>query len=275
MPGNAQSCIAGGCGCNHPHPTHFLWKNARLTSRTDVSALPDIPIHKCDPYYIVKTDASTKMRREIGFDPIHSRSLTEALISILSQVNSNTLYVTILVLKCPTARLNHSVACWGTLDHGANVLEIPSHYSSEVLNRVFSSNGIAYPNGQSFLGLNTRRLCRTVPNSDPKLAGIHCEGWTPEEAEYTVRVLKPFISISVLVDMQVPLLFIGLGGDAACAPFFDELKTLLCMMCRGVTDEDQRMYRQNVWIIEGGTHFSNYVCWRFRYRKSIKQVRYV
>jgi hypothetical protein len=112
-----------------------------------------------------------------------------------------------------------------------------------------------------------------VPNSDPKLAGIHCEGWTPEEAEYTVRVLKPFIS--VLVDMQVPLLFIGLGGDAACAPFFDELKTLLCMMCRGVTDEDQRMYRQNVWIIEGGTHFSNYVCWRFRYRKSIKQVRYV
>jgi hypothetical protein len=95
------------------------------------------------------------------------------------------------------------------------VLEIPSHYAGEVLSRVFSFNRIDYPNGLSFLGLNARTKCRTVPNSDPSLDGIHCMGWTPEEAEYTVRVLRWFIL--VLVHMQIPLLCIGLGGKAAFA----------------------------------------------------------
>jgi len=86
-------------------------------------------------------------------------------------------------------------------------MEIPSHHSSVVLNRVFSSNGIAYPNGLSFLGVNARTKCRTKPNANPKLNGIHCEDWTLEEVEFAVRVLKWFIL--VLWQMQIPLLFIN------------------------------------------------------------------
>jgi hypothetical protein len=59
-------------------------------------------------------DAARKMREEVGFDPTHSRSLTEALISILSQVKTTTLYITMIVLKCPTAHLNHSIANYGS-----------------------------------------------------------------------------------------------------------------------------------------------------------------
>jgi hypothetical protein len=168
------------------------------------------------------------MRREEGYNTIHGRSLVEALISVLAQAKSTTSHITAAILKCSTARLGHSIANFGTSDVGANLMEIPSHHSSEVLNRVFSSNGITYPNGQSFLGINARTKCRTKPNANPKLNGIHCEDWTPEEVEYTARVLKWFIL--VLWQMQIPTLFINLGG-AGCVQIIDELKTMLMMMC--------------------------------------------
>jgi len=223
--GNAQPCTVRGCGCNRPHSNHFRWTEARLTSTTDVSALPNILFHLCDPFYELKKYAATMMRREEGYDTTHGRSLVEALISVLAQAKSTTSYITAGILKCTTARLGHSIANFGTSDVGANLMEISSHHSSVVLNRVFSSNGIAYPNGQSFLGINARTKCRTKPNANPKLNGIHCEDWTPEEVEFVVRVLKWFIL--VLWQMQIPLLFINLGG-AECVRIIDGLK-LCCL----------------------------------------------
>ena len=210
------------------------------------------------------------MRREEGYDTTHGRSLVEAMISVLAQAKSTTPHIITAILKCSTARLGHSIANFGTLDDGANLMEIPSHHSSEVLNRVFSSNGIAYPNGQSFLGVNARTKCRTKPNAkNPMLKGIHCCDWTPEEVEFSVRVLKWFIL--VLWQMQIPLLFINLGG-AGCVRIIDGLNTLLFMMCQEATDEDQRLLRRNVGVIGGGTHFSNYACWRFQYEDAMQQV---
>jgi hypothetical protein len=73
--------------------------------------------------------------------------------------------------------------------------------------------------------------------------------------------------------MQIPLLLIGLGGNAACALFFKELKTMMMMMMlHGATDKDQRLNQKLVCVIEGGTHFSNWVSWRWQYMKSIDQV---
>jgi hypothetical protein len=267
--GDARPCIRD-CGCNRPPPGHTEWASARLTASTDVSTFPNIQIHPCDRFYDLKKYAARMMRREEGSNTTHGRSLVESLISVMAQVKSTTPFITALILKCVTPRLNHSIANYGMLDLGANVLECPSHYSSLVLNRVFPSNGIEYPNGLSFLGLNSRSACRTKPHANPRLNGIHCEDWTQEEAEYTVRVLRWFIY--VLNYMQIPLLFLGLGGDAACSRIINELKNMVIMMCQGATEEVQSLYRRNVRIIEGGTHFSNFVCWRWQYEKAIDQV---
>jgi hypothetical protein len=185
-----------GCGCNRPPPGHTQWARAHLTTRTDVSTHPQIQIHPCDPYCNMKMYAARMMRGEDGYNTTHGWSLVESLISVLAQVKSTTPYITALILKCVTSRLKYSIANFGMLDLGANVLECrPSHYSSLVLDRVFPSNGIDYPNGLSFLGLNSRSVCRTKPHADPKLNGIHCEDWTQEEAEYTARVLRWFIFV--------------------------------------------------------------------------------
>ena len=148
--------------------------------------------------------------------------------------------------------------------------EIPSHHSSVALSQVFPPNNINFPNGQSYLGINARRGCITLPNSNPALDGIHCKGWTREEADFAVRVMRWFIL--VLFRMQIPILFMCCGGTGACAPFFSELKSTMMMMYQGATEEEQRLYRRLVCVIEGGTHLSNWVCWRYQYMTTIDQV---
>jgi hypothetical protein len=61
-------------------------------------------------------------------------------------------------------------------------------------------------------------------------------------------------------------------GGAGCVRIIDGLNTLLFMMCQEATDEDQRLLRRNVGVIGGGTHFSNYACWRFQYEDAMQQV---
>ena len=161
----------------------------------------------------------------------------ESLIYVMAQAKPTTPHIIAAILKCSTPRLGLSIANFGTCNHGANVLECPSHHSSVVLNQVIPPNGIDHPNGQSFLGINARTECRTKPHADPKLNGIHCEDWTPEEAEYTASVLRWFIL--VLCYMQIPIMFIDLGGTG-CARIIKELKIMMLMMCQGFTDEDQR-----------------------------------
>lgn len=170
------------------------------------------------------------------------------MIYLLAQGKSATPYV----FKHTTKRFAPSVGNFGITNPETNLDEIPLHHSSVALCQVFPSTGINYPNRQSYLRINARTECIT------KEDGICCKGWTHEEAEYAVRVMRWFIL--VLFCMQIPTLLMCLGGTDACVPFFNELKTIMMMMLRGANDKEQCLYQQLVCVIEDGTHFFNWVC---------------